>query len=309
MIARIQLERRHRIRDRSVSGSVWRLGPVLQEASGFLQSRQIENPRLNAERLLAHVLNLTRIDLYLQFDKPLTMEEREAYKTLLRRRAGHEPLQYILGGTEFMSLSFRVTPDVLIPRPETEILVEKVIERFRTVPSPTFLDIGTGSGCIAIGLAHSLPEAQITAVDVSEKALKIAFGNAEVNGVKGRIHFMPLDIRSPESPDILNEAFDAIVFNPPYVALTEWDRLAEEIRAHEPRIALCDEGDGLVFYRLIAEKAASWLKPEGFICLEAGDRKAAAIREIFEKNGFRTEGIHADLNGIERVIIFSKSTE
>jgi len=285
------------------------LGPVLQEATVFMRSRQIENPRLNAERLLAHVLSLTRIDLYLQFDKPLTTEEREAYKMLLRRQAGHEPLQYILGETEFMSLPFRVTPDVLIPRPETEILVEKVIERVQTVPSPTFLDIGTGSGCIAVSLAHYLPGARITAVDRSESALKIASENAEANGVADRIQFMPLDIRNPEPPEKWDGLFDAIVSNPPYVALSEWDRLTEEIRIHEPRIALCDEGDGLAFYRLIAEKTASWLKPEGTICLETGDGQTVSVQNIFKRNGFRTESIHADLNGIDRVLIFSKSTE
>lgn len=309
MIAQIQLERRHRIRGRSVSESVWRLGPVLQEASAFLRSRQTENPRLNAERLLAHVLGLTRIDLYLQFDKPLTMEEREAYKTLLRRRAGHEPLQYILGETEFMSLPFRVTPDVLIPRPETELLVEKLVERFQSVPSPMFLDIGTGSGCIAVSLAHYLPEAQITAVDLSQSALQIASGNAEANGVAERIRFIPLDIRNPESPEKWDGLFDAFVSNPPYLALSEWDGLAEEIRAHEPRIALCDEGDGLAFYRLIAEKAASWLKPGGTVCLEVGDGQAPFVRDIFKGRNYQTEDIHADLNGIERVFIFSKSTE
>ena len=286
-----------------MSEPIWRLGQVLQEATRFLESKSIESSRLNAERLLAHVLDLTRMDLYLQFDKPLNQKEREGYKSLLRRRVGREPLQYILGETEFMSLPFKVTPDVLIPRPETELLVEKVAEQFGDSDSPHILDIGTGSGCIAISLAHRLPNARITGVDVSEAALKMAAQNAGLNRVDERITFQILDILQEESGEKQSE-FDVIVSNPPYIALAEWEDLQEEVREFEPRISLCDEGDGLGFYRHIASRAPVFLKPKGRIYLEIGYTQSAAVQTIFEEAGFLKKVSYPDLNGIERVLCF-----
>ncbi|HDQ45459.1 MAG TPA: peptide chain release factor N(5)-glutamine methyltransferase [bacterium] len=285
-----------------MSPTVWRLGEVLKEATAFLESRRIESPRLNAERLLARMLAVTRIDLYLRFEQPLTPEEREHYKALLRRRADHEPLQYILGETEFMSLPFLVTPDVLIPRPETEILVEKAVEKFQAFPSPAILDVGTGSGCIAVSLARYLKGARITAADVCTKALAVAAANAEKNGLAERIRFRLLDVRDPEAGADLGGAFDAVVANPPYVAAAEWGGLPEEIRFYEPREALCDEGDGYTFYRYIASRAFRWLRPDGLILLETGDGQAGKVRDIFSERGYFSEGVYSDLNGTSRVV-------
>lgn len=288
-----------------MSDQIWRLGKVLQEATRFLEGKSIESSRLNAEWLLAHVLNMSRMDLYLQFDKPLNQDERERYKTFLRRRVNREPLQYIIGETEFMSLPFKVTPDVLIPRPETEVLVEKVIEQFSKAGNLQILDVGTGSGCIAISIAHRLPESELTAVDVSAKALEVATKNSELNSVADRIAFKELDVVEYSENGFQN-SFEVIVSNPPYIALSEWDDLQEEVKEFEPRISLCDEGDGLKFYRILARKTKEWLKNEGWIFLEIGHTQSEAVQEIFNEVGFKTKAVLPDLNGIERVLCFQK---
>lgn len=278
---------------------IWRLTDVLAEAAAFLKMRGISDPRLNAERMLAHVLGLKRIDLYLQFDRPLNRDERNAYKDLLKRRTAREPLQYILGETEFMSLPFRVGPDVLIPRPETEVLVERVLEDAKAEPVQTILDIGTGSGCIAVSLAVNLPDVRITALDVSKEALETASQNAELNGVQERIHFIRGDIRCGIESD---SRFDAAVSNPPYISLDEWDGLEPEIREFEPRSALCDESDGLAFYREIAGKSRSFLQNGGRLYLEVGDGQSGSVRRLLETSGFSGVESFLDFNRIERVV-------
>jgi release factor glutamine methyltransferase len=275
------------------------LTDVLSEATAFLKSRGIFDPRLNAERLLAHLLDLKRIDLYLQFDRPLAQSERDAYKALLRRRADHEPLQYIIGVAEFMSLPFRVTPDVLIPRPETETLVERILEDAKTETIHTILDIGTGSGCIAISLAANLKDVRITALDASKAALEIASRNADLNGVQDRIQFIERDIQTgPE----FESRFDIVASNPPYVALDEWDRLDPEIRNFEPRLALCDESDGASFYRVIVEKSKFLLQKGGRLYLEVGDTQGERVRNLLVEAGFSDVEIFQDLNQIHRVV-------
>jgi release factor glutamine methyltransferase len=275
---------------------------VLKEAGLFLSRAGIENPRLNAERLLASVLKLDRVGLYLQFDKPLSSAEREPFKALLKRRAAHEPLQYILGETEFMSLHFRVTRDVLIPRPETEILVEKILESCKGGGAVRILDIGTGSGCIAVSLAKMLPESTVDAADVAASALELAQSNAERNGVAGRVHFIEADIRGENFAQSVRFPYDVVVSNPPYVCLSEWPNLPKDVRDFEPRTALCDEGDGLSFYRIIASKAGAILSPGGKLFLEIGFGQKNSVFEILQLAGF--SGIEAcpDLNGIDRVV-------
>jgi len=275
------------------------LSDVLTEATAFLKSKEISDPRLNAERMLAHVLQISRIELYLQFDRPLNQSEREQYKDFLRRRAAHEPLQYILGETEFMSLPFRITPDVLIPRPETEVLVELVLEDAKTEPVQTILDIGTGSGCIAVSLAANLSDVQITAADVSRKALEVASQNARLNGVQDRVQFTEGDIQSGLD---LESRFDVVVSNPPYIALNEWDKLDPEIREHEPRMALCDESDGLKFYKMMADQSESFLERGGKIYLEVGDTQSEEVLKILNEAGFSNAQSYPDLNQIHRVV-------
>ena len=273
---------------------------VLKSATDFLKSKSIENPRLNAEQMLAHCLHLIRMKLYLQFDRPLSKEERDRYKELLRRRAENEPLQYIIGQTEFMSLPFRVGPGVLIPRPETEILVEAVLDLNFEGPA-NILDIGTGSGCIAISLAHYMPEAQIAAVDKFGDALQIARANAELNQTT-RINFLQKDIMNSEFVSSFDTPFDILVSNPPYVTAAEYNALPLEIRDYEPKDALTDHDDGLVFYRCIAETAKLLVKPGGFCLVEVGDTQSPAVQKIFTDTCLGIVETLCDLNGIERVI-------
>jgi release factor glutamine methyltransferase len=280
----------------------WRLIDVLKEASDFLERHGIESPRVNAERLLAGVLSTDRVGLYLRFDQPLGEEERESIKAVLRRRAGREPLQYILGESEFLSLRFQVTDAVLIPRPETEMLVEDAIMRLRERQQSRVLDVGTGSGCIAVGLAHGLPGTAVDAVDVDPKALDVARRNAEQNGVSAAIRFVEADLLSEDFAIRLVPPYDAVVSNPPYVSLADWKNLPPEIRDHEPRIALSDGGDGLAMHRALAAKSRSLLVPGGWVSTEIGQGQEEAVVRFYRENGFRSVNVLFDLNGIARVV-------
>ncbi len=280
----------------------WTVIEVLGEAANFLKANGIENSRLNAERLLGFLLELTRVQLYCQFDRPLALSEREGYKKLLRRRSLNEPLQYILGYSEFMSLDFSVNSGVLIPRPETETLVEQCIKRLASFPAPRVLDAGTGTGCIAISLLKNIAEAVCTAADIDERALQTAKTNAERHAVERRITFRKDDMCSETFLADSSESFDLIVSNPPYIAQSEWDSLPEEIKEFEPRYALCDEGDGLKFYRCLAEKSSRLLKQKGFLIVETGDKQAEKVAEIFKNSGLTQIHIKRDLNGIPRVV-------
>lgn len=286
----------------SLSNPTWLLMDVLKSATDFLKSKSIENPRLNAEQLLAHSLQMDRMSLYLQFDRPLTQQERDTYKNCLRRRAENEPLQYIIGQTEFMSLPFTVTPEVLIPRPETETLVEAVAEIVKKEDSVHILDIGTGSGIIAVSLAHYLPNADLTAIDISDSALAVAKQNATLNQVDGRIRFFMGDVMGDSFLSLFPNGFDVVVSNPPYVTKQEFEQLPEEIRKHEPKEALTDHGDGLDFYRKISEIGHTLVKPDGVIFVEVGDTQSQSVQLIFAENQYQTIQAIKDLNGIERVI-------
>jgi release factor glutamine methyltransferase len=279
-----------------------KLMDVLKKAVSFLNSKAVENPRLNAELLLCQVLDISRLDLYLQFDRPLTNDERNRYKELLRRRGSYEPLQYILGETEFMSLRFKVSPHVLIPRPETEVLIEKVMDCMKDRPRTHLLDIGTGSGNIAVSLARYIKDTEVVASDISSDILSVARHNAEVNGVSNRIRFIQTEVSTDSLQKEFPASFDAVVSNPPYVALGEWDALPREIQRYEPRVALCDEGDGLTFYPVIAQKGQELLKTEGFLFVEVGDGQGDRVQSILEKAGYISVTIYPDLNGIKRVV-------
>jgi len=280
----------------------WTLLEVLNHAVSFLKSKNIENPRLNAEHLLAHTLGKSRMDLYLDFKKPLTKAEREKYKKLLFRRAEHEPLQYIMEETEFMSLPFYVSPDVLIPRPETEILVEKVIEWSSAKKGLHILDIGCGSGTIAVSLAKYIEEVSITAVDISEKILNVARHNAEVNGVSEKIKLMCSDVKKENFTAQFSDTFNTVVSNPPYISRDEWETLPEEVQSHEPRQSLCDEADGLTYFQLISNKAMSLLQSGGALFFEVGYTQSREVQEILKQQGYKEIRSFPDLNQIERVV-------
>ena len=282
----------------------WTLMQVLREASGYLESHGVDQARLNAERLLSRVLGIPRIDLYLQFEKPLETGEREKYKIMLRRRAAREPLQYILGETEFMSLPFRVTPDVLIPRPETEILVEKTIDRANQAAEKqlSILDIGTGSGCIAVSLARALPQARITATDQSGSALQIAKENAVLNGVSGQIAFHQRDIMHAAGLGE-PESFDLIVSNPPYIKTDMLESLDPEIKDHEPAAALDGGPDGLNFYRVFAERLPAMVHSPAAVFLEIGSDQGPDVQSVFGNGPWTDMRIFKDLAGLDRVVM------
>ena len=265
----------------------------------YLAKKGIESPRINAELLLAHILNCKRLDLYLTFDRPLSDEEIKLYRSFLERRGKCEPLQYIVGSVEFYGLQFKVNSSVLIPRPETEILVETIIENYRAKGRVKILDIGTGSGNIAVSLAHNLTDAIITGTDISEEALELARENSLLNNTGEQINFLHNDILIN---DIGQKDFDIVVSNPPYVPASEFNGLRPELRVYEPRQALTDNSDGLNYYRVITARAGSLLRPGGRLYFEMGKGQEEEVKKIFKEYNFTSIIIKNDYLNIERVI-------
>jgi release factor glutamine methyltransferase len=274
---------------------------ILDRTTKFFKQKNIENPRLNAERLLSALLDLDRVQLYLQYNRVMLRDETERYRDYVRRRADNEPLQYIIGETEFMGLNFNVSPAVLIPRPETEILIEQALKlrESQNFQNPKIWDIGTGSGCIAVALAHYWPECSIIASDVSEESLELAKSNAALNNVAGRIKFCKHDILLDPIDDII--PVDVIVSNPPYISLNEYDDLTSDIRLFEPKIALTDYAAGLTFY----EKIFALIKKSGackFTLVELSGTQTDKIIDFAEKHKFADLQIFKDLNNHSRIL-------
>jgi release factor glutamine methyltransferase len=265
----------------------------------YLNNKGIESPRINAELLLAHILNCKRLNLYLSFERPLTEEEINKYRELIKRRSKFEPLQYIIGKVEFYGIEFIVNPSVLIPRQETEILVETIIKQYDQNDALRILDIGTGSGNITISLAKNLDNSFITALDISEDALKTASENALLNCVNQRTEFIKLDFLAEE---LNKNDFDIIVSNPPYVSIDEFETLRPELKEYEPKIALTDYNSGLLFYDFISAKSNYLLKPGGQLFFELGKGQFSIVNEIMTKNNFQNIKVIKDYLNIERVI-------
>jgi release factor glutamine methyltransferase len=268
-------------------------------STDYLNKKGIESSRLNAEMLLANILKCKRIDLYLSFDRPLNENEVTAYREFIRRRSGFEPLQYITGNVEFYGLKFNLNPKVLIPRQETEILVGTVINKFSDRENIKILDIGTGSGNIAISLAHSINNVKVFAIDSSEEALDVARNNAELNGVSDKIIFLNIDIKKNFE---LDEKFDCIVSNPPYISLNDYNLLSPELKNYEPSNALTDGGDGLSFFKTIIKSACYFLLENSSIYFEIAQGQYEDVKKILESSGFKNVGIVNDYQNIERVI-------
>lgn len=264
----------------------------------YLSEKGIDSARMNAELLLAEILGCKRLELYLKFDKPLSEDEVVKYRIFLSRRSKGEPLQYILGKVEFFGMNFVVNDNVLIPRQETEILVEIITEKYKTGSNLNVLDIGTGSGIISICLAKHLPDSTIYATDISENALKTAKLNADKNSISN-ITFFKNDILNQEF-DIKTE-FDIIVSNPPYVSLEEYSTLQKEIVNYEPKEAVTDNSDGYTFYKRISSLAGKILKPSGELFFETGQGQAENVKNIMIKNNFINTYLIKDYLGIERV--------
>ena len=283
-------------------GQVWTIGSILKWSEQYFGSHGADTPRLDAEVLLSHLLGQKRIFLYVHFDQPLTAEELARYREMVKRRAAGEPVAYICGEKEFMGLTFKVTPAVLVPRPDTETLVEAAIERLKGKEGARIADVCTGSGAIALALAHYLPESSVTATDISSDALEIAKQNAETLGLSERVQFFEGDLLAP----LAGETFDAIVSNPPYIPGAEIEGLPREVRA-EPKIALDGGADGLDFYRRLVRESSALLKDGGFLAVECGDTQAGAIAEMAKDGGFGKTEIVRDLADKERVVVLWKA--
>ena len=269
----------------------------------FLGKRNIESPRINAELLLAHTLSCKRLDLYLSYDRPLNEDEVNIYREFIRRRSKYEPLQYIIGKVEFFGLEFIVNPSVLIPRHETEILVETIINSFKKEDNLKILDIGVGSGNISVSVAKHLHNSKITATDISEQALATAKNNAEMNSVSEKINFINHNILK----DDLNEEFDIIVSNPPYISEKEFPELKDELKVYEPKSALTDFSDGLNYFKVISSKAKGLLKNNGKIFFEVGQGQSEDVEKILRENNFKEILIVKDYLKIDRVISGEKA--
>jgi release factor glutamine methyltransferase len=274
---------------------------VIQRSTEFLSKKGVASPRLQVELLLAHLLRMPRMQLYLSFDRVLTTAELDALRALVQRRGQREPLQYIIGSTCFCGLEIAVNRDVLIPRPETELLAERAWTFLQKVAGDAkVLEIGTGSGCLAIAVVLHAPRAKICATDLSGPALELARRNAETNHVSGRIQFFQGDLFGAAPA---KARFDLILSNPPYIPSARIDTLETEVRDHEPRGALDGGADGQDFYRRLAEEAGEWLTATGCVMVELDDEGASTTREIFQRERWRVEGVEKDYNGQERILI------
>lgn len=273
----------------------WTTLKVLTWTKEFLAAKGIENARLEAEWLLCDATGLDRVGLYLNFDKPLDEDELAVYRSMVSRRARREPLQHILGSQEFFGLDFEVTPDVLIPRHDTEILVSEALARMPDACS--VLDIGTGSGCIAVALAHKLPAAVVTATDISEAALAVACRNAGRHAVS--VEFLAGSLLEPTA----GRRFDLIVSNPPYIPTGDIKGLEPEVRDYDPHRALDGGADGLNVYRKLIPAAQESLNIDGWLLLEIGIGQAAAVSHMFTEAGKYGQPFSTlDRGGIERVV-------
>jgi release factor glutamine methyltransferase len=272
---------------------------VIKKTTDFFAAKGIESPRLNAELLVGHALALKRMQLYLLFERPLTAAELEAIRPLVRRRGQREPLQYILGETEFFGLKLKVDRRALIPRPETERLLELVVERLAQPPA-RILELGTGSGAIALGLAKHYPQSQVTAVDLSEEALALAQENAVAGGFAAQVTLL----RSNWFAGLPPEArFDLIVANPPYLSAEETAQSAPEVRGHEPAKALTAADGGLADLREILSGTPRFLAAGGMLALETGIAQHAELARLATAAGFkRTESL-PDLTGRDRFML------
>lgn len=286
---------------------VWTIRELMKFGVDHLRRNGIPEARLNVELLLSHALHCQRIELYTSFDRPLTKEEMRAFRSLYERRLNREPVQYIVGSASFMGLQFKVDQRVLIPRPETETLVEQTLltcNRMSGDQPVSILEIGTGCGNIAVALAKFVRTAHITAIDSSSEALEIARLNAVTHHVEGNISFEHMDVFEPVD-QILLRRFEILVSNPPYVPRDEWENLQQEVRKFEPRAALTDMNDGYEFHRRIIELAPYLLRDGGALVLEVGYGQSDRVLAMMQKAAFYDCSVVPDLQNVPRVVIGS----
>jgi len=278
---------------------------LITATADWFTHHDVESPRLNAERLLGDVLSLTRLELYLHHDRPLTVAETDRYRELVRRRGAGEPLQTLIGETEFYSRTFKVEAGVFIPRPETEHLVERCVELMTggtsSLLQPTALEIGCGTGIIGVSLAAEMPRLRVWASDVNPAAVELTAVNARRLGVGARVEPLEGALFRP-FPVQLRGAVNLLVSNPPYIPSDVVPTLSREVAEHDPREALDGGADGLDVYRAIAAGAGAWLVEDGIVALEIGYDQGESVPEILREAGFRDIEVREDFNGHPRVV-------
>ena len=279
----------------------------MQEAAEVLRLEGVPEARREAGSLLQYVIQRDRTFLLSHPEYVLTAEEEKNFRLYLTRRANGEPLQYITGTQAFFGLDFEVTKDVLIPRPETELLVETALKLLGTDRSTPFIcDLGTGSGCIAIALLYENQRASAIAIDVSEAAIRVAKRNAQSHHVSNRLILLAADGFSALHPN--QKRFNLIVSNPPYVAGSAWDGLQREVRDHEPRVALVSGPDGLVMIRRLLNESGAFLKRGGHLLFEIGFDQTAAVQSLVDRSTWKVLDIQEDLQGIPRIVVLQKTS-
>jgi release factor glutamine methyltransferase len=284
----------------------WSIGRLLSWTSEYFKSKGLEEPLLSAQLLLAKVLGCSKVDLYLRFDQIIDSAKRDEFRNLVKRAAEHEPIAYLIGYKDFFSLSFQVSSAVLIPRPETELLVQWLIRKVRSgyvgkEETLKILDIGTGSGCIAVAIAKNLPNpGKIVAVDRSKDALEVARVNIEKHGVGGNVILKESDLFSSIDE---GEKFDFIVSNPPYVTPEDYAALPKHIKEYEPRSALEAANGGLDVIGKIVSQGVQYLHPGGYLAMEIGYNQKEAVAKLFENNGYTEVAFELDAADIARIAI------
>lgn len=281
---------------------IWTIRNLISWTIPWFDNHGVQSSRLDAELLLAHALDCRRLDLYLNPDKPVTEAERTRFKSLIRRRAAREPVAYIISEKEFYGRIFHVDRRVLIPRPETEALIETALKYASDRSVPHIVDLGTGSGCIAVTLALEIPDTHLLAVDQSRDAIAVAIENSTRHDVADRILFREGNWFEPLTDLAAPKTIDLVVSNPPYIRHDELQKLQPEITRYEPRLALDGGSDGLQPYLQIASGAKYWLKSGGCLILEIGHDQGDAVRQILANTEFGTISIFKDLAGLDRVI-------
>jgi|HubBroStandDraft_4_1064222.scaffolds.fasta_scaffold100635_2 release factor glutamine methyltransferase len=284
------------------SPAAWTIRALMEWTERHFRDKAIESPRLEAQLLLAHSLECRKTDLYTRWDEAVSEERRGRFRDLIKRRLEGCPVQYLLGYRDFFLLNLEVTPAVLIPRTETELLVTEALNYLKPLSSPQVLDVGTGSGCIAIAIAHRHSTAKVTASDISGEALEVARRNADRHGVAEKIQFLQGDLLTP----LNGERFDLIVSNPPYVSHAEFDELAPQVRNFEPRLALDGGADGYSIYDRLIPESMHHLAPRGKLLLEIGHAQEAGVRRRVEAAGLVADATICDDQRHPRVIAARK---
>ena len=285
--------------DQSKSAKTWTILDIVNWATSYFQEKNIESPRLKIELILCHLLKINRVEVYSKFDRPLSPVELDTLRNMVKRVANHEPIQYIIGKVQFCDIELNVNESVLIPRPETEQLVQIILEKYNNKTGLNILDIGSGSGCIGLTLAKNNPLSSVVCIDKSEAAIEVAKSNVEKNSIEN-VTFLSLDV----SMSLKVDKFDIIVSNPPYIEIEEYNKLDAEVLNYEPRISLTDEGNGLKFYGIFAEKFRYILKDSGEFFLEFGFGQRESLEEIFESSIYKIK-FENDFSGLPRFLIGS----